>query len=166
MDSHIRPGDGDDLERINDIYNAYIVDSHTSFDIEPWTLAERRRWYGKYERDEPRLQLLVLEVDTMVVGFASSSPFRDKKAYDTSVETTIVLEENATGRGWGGPLMKALLERLAAAGVHRAYALIALPNEPSVRFHELFGYTALGTMDEVGHKLDQFHSVLIMERRF
>jgi phosphinothricin acetyltransferase len=166
MDLHVRPADADDLERINDIYNAYIVDSHTSFDIEPWTLAERRRWYAKYERDEPRLQLLVLEVDTMVVGFASSSPFRDKKAYDTSVETTIVLDENATGRGWGGPLMKALLERLAAAGVHRAYALIALPNELSVRLHERLGYTSLGTMDEVGHKLDQFHSVHIMERRF
>ena len=70
------------------------------------------------------------------------------------------------GEGLGGILLGDLLTRLAAAEVHRAYALIALPNEPSVKLHARLGYRDVGTLDEVGHKLGTFHSVHIMERRF
>jgi phosphinothricin acetyltransferase len=153
-----------DLPRINDIYNSYIIDRHTSFDLEPWTLEERTRWFAKYGR-EGRYQALVILVDDLIAGFASSSPFRDKVAYETSVETTIVLDEAYTGRGLGAPLLEALLERLQGRGIHRAYALIALPNEPSITLHRRCGYREVGILDEVGHKLDAYHSVLIMELR-
>ena len=161
-----RPAIRSDLGRISEIYNAYIVDSHTSFDTEPWTLEQRRAWFAKYERAEGPYFVVVLDDGENVIGFASSSPFRPKAAYDTSVETTVVLDEGATGRGLGSILLGDLLTRLAAAEVHRAYALIALPNEPSVKLHARLGYTDVGTLDEVGHKLGQFHSVHIMERRF
>ena len=155
-----------DLGRINEIYNAYIVDSHTSFDTEPWTLEERAAWFTKYERAEGPFFVVVLDDGGSVIGFASSSPFRPKAAYDTSVETTVVLDNGATGQGLGGILLGDLLTRLAAAEVHRAYALIALPNEPSVKLHARLGYRDVGTLDEVGHKLGTFHSVHIMERCF
>ena len=167
MEPIIRKATSDDLARINEIYNDYIVDNHTSFDTDPWTLSERREWFTKYQEDDVgRYQVLVLQAGGRVVGFASSSPFRPKAAYDTSVETTIVLEQAATGQGHGQPLMEALVGQLAASGVHRAYALIALPNEPSIKLHARVGYQSVGTLDEVGHKLDQFHSVHIMELRF
>jgi len=164
MEATTRPAAEDDLERINEIYNYYIVDRHTSFDAEPWTLEERRQWFAKYQ--EPgRYHALVMEVDGRVVGFASTSPFRPKSAYDTSVETTIVLEERATGRALGRPLLEDLLRRAAAAGAHRAYALIALPNDPAVAFHAGMGFVQVGVLDEVGHKLGRFNSVQIMESR-
>jgi phosphinothricin acetyltransferase len=166
MEPTIREATSDDLDEINTIYNSYIVDSHTSFDTDPWTSTQRREWFAKYERGAGRYRVLVLEQAGQVVGFASSGPFRDKAAYDTSVETTIVLGESATGKGWGNELFAALLDLLAFSGVHRAYALIALPNEPSIRVHERHGYVSIGTMNEVGHKLGAFHSVHLMERKF
>lgn len=163
MEPTVRPATRNDLGPINEIYNEYIVDSHTSFDTEPWTIEQRVDWFEKYEAGVTRYQVLVLEIADQIVGFASSRPFRHKAAYDSSVETTIVLASDATGRGLGRMLLEELVERLAAAGVHRAYALIALPNAPSIKLHRLVGYRAVGTLDEVGHKLDQFHSVHIME---
>ena len=163
MDVAIRHATKADLGAINAIYNSYIVGRHTSFDLEPWSSAERVEWFAKYA-DTGRYQVLVAATPDGVVGFASSSPFRDKAGYDTSVETTIVLEEAALGRGLGRRLLAALLERLAVEPIHRAYALIALPNEASIRLHESFAYRTVGTLDEVGHKLDDYHSVLIMER--
>ncbi len=163
METHIRHAVANDLERINAICNTYIDGRHTSFDLEPWTIDERGRWFEKYTTNG-RYQALVIDVDGVVAGFASSSPFRDKAGYDTSVETTIVLEENHTGLGLGPQLLQALLARLAEQPIHRAYALIALPNEPSVLLHERFGYRSVGILDEVGHKLDTYHSVLIMEK--
>jgi phosphinothricin acetyltransferase len=166
MEPIIRKATRQDLARLNEIYNEYIVDSHTSFDTDPWTLSERLDWFAKYETDGAGCyRVLVSQVGGRVIGFASSSPFRHKAAYDTSVETTIVLEQAATGQRHGQPLMEALIGQLAASGVHRAYALIALPNEPSIKLHARVGYQPVGTLDEVGHKLDQFHSVHIMELR-
>ena len=102
----------------------------------------------------------------MVSGFAASSPFRDKVAYETSVETTIVLDDGVVGRGLGRPLLSKLIDELATTDVHRAYALIALPNDPSVAIHLALGYREVGTLDEVGRKLGRYHSVMIMERSF
>ncbi len=165
MDHELRTATEDDLERINAIYNSYIVGSHTSFDTEPWPLEARTVWFEKYRQPGGRHQVLVAIADERVVGFASSSPFRPKVAYDSSVETTVVLEESVTGRGIGTALLEELLRRISAAGAHRAYALIALPNEPSVKAHLQLGYRDVGILDEVGHKLGQFHSVAILEHR-
>lgn len=165
MKTLIRTASRRDLPSINEIYNSYIVDRHTSFDTEPWSTEDRTRWYSKYEKPS-RYDLLVVEMDGVVGGFASSSPFRDKVAYDSSIETTIVLDETIVGRGLGRPLLEALLERVGEKRVHRAYALIALPNDPSVELHSALGYRTVGVLDEVGHKLGDYHSVQIMERAF
>ena len=140
MDGIVRPATEHDLERINEIYNAYIVDSHTSFDTDPWSIEARQAWFEKYRPSEGRFRALVAVDRERVIGFASSSPFRPKAAYDTSVETTVVLETGATGKGVGTSLLAELLARLRTEDVHRAYAMIALPNEPSIKAHERLGY--------------------------
>ena len=165
MMTKVRPAAETDLLRINEIYNHYIVDRHTSFDTEPWPIGRRVQWFEKY-KGRGRFRVLVLEVDGMVSGFAASSPFRDKVAYETSVETTIVLDDGVVGRGLGRPLLSKLIDELATTDVHRAYALIALPNDPSVAIHLALGYREVGTLDEVGRKLGRYHSVMIMERSF
>ena len=48
VEPHIRPADESDLGRINEIYNAVMVDSHVSFDVEPWDLEERSTWWERY----------------------------------------------------------------------------------------------------------------------
>ncbi len=162
MEYTVRHATAVDLDRINEIYNQYIVDRHTSFDLEPWPIEERVEWFKRY-RNAGRYQVLVAESDGRVVGFAASSPFRDKAGYATSVETTVVLDNGVLGRGLGGRLLVALLERLELEDIHRVYALIALPNEASIALHERLGYRTIGVLDEVGSKLGSFHSVVIME---
>ena len=166
MEKIIREAAYVDLERINEIYNEYIVDRHISFDEAPWTLAQRQAWFQTYNDTLGRHRVLVLEAAGRIVGFASSSPFRKKAAYASSVETTVVVGEEALGQGLGGFLLQALLDHLATVPVHRAYALIALPNEPSIVLHRRLGYQDVGVMKEVGFKLGEYHSVLMMERAF
>jgi phosphinothricin acetyltransferase len=108
---------------------------------------------------------LVGEAAGDVVGMAYAGPYRDKGGSRSSVETTVVLDPEWTGRGLGERLLSALLEKMADAGAHRAYAIVALPNEASVKLHERLGYRSVGVLDEVGRKMAEYWSTLILEKR-
>ncbi len=164
MKPFVRPAVESDLDRINDIYNEYIVDSHVSFDLEAWTIEDRQRWWHRYA--DGRFPALVAEIDGEVVGVTYAGPYKDKAGYAGSVETTVALDSQHHGQGIGRLLLTALLESLAASGVHRAYAFVALPNEPSVALHERLGYRRVGVLDEVGYKMGEYRSTMLLEKRF
>lgn len=158
----IRAATPDDLVAITELYNTTIVDSHVSFDTEPWTIEDRRSWW---EARDAELRCLVAEEDGAVVGVAYSSWWRPKAAYRSTMETTVVLADDARGRGVGTQLLGALLEALATEGVHRAVAIIALPNDASVALHRKLGFRDVGTLTEVGTKLGRHWDTLLMEHR-
>jgi L-amino acid N-acyltransferase len=79
------------------------------------------------------------------------------------VETSVYLHRDARGRRVGTALYAALLDLLAAR-FHTALALIALPNDVSVRLHERAGFVLVGTMREVGDKQDRLIDVGVYQR--
>ena len=159
----VRPGQEQDLPALTAIYNHFVEHTVTTFDVEPFTVEQRREWFSGYAPTGPH-RLLVGEVDGVVAGYATSAALRSKPAYVHSVETTIYCDPAATGRGLGTALYRELFELLAKADVHRAYAGIALPNEASERLHRRFGFRELGTYTEVGHKLGRWVDVRWYER--
>lgn len=152
-----------DLERINEIYNHYIVHTPITFDIEPWTIDARRAWFAKFA-PAGRHRLLVGEDAGVVVGFAGTSQFRTKAAYDTTVEMTIYCAPEATGRGIGRALYARLFDELRGEDIRMAVAGITLPNDASVRLHEAFGFVPVGLFHAVGRKFGRYWDVLWMER--
>ncbi len=163
LDFQIRPAAADDVPAINRIYNVYIATSHVSFDTEPWTDDERSQWFQ--ERSAHGYAVLVAERGGVVIGASWSGPWRSKAAYATSVETTIVLAECAIGSGVGSLLYKELIDDLAAKGMHRCYAIVALPNEASIALHHRLAFKDVGVLDEVGRKNGRFVSTLLLELR-
>ena len=160
---NVRPGAEDDLEAINDIYNHYVKETHFTFDIEPVTIEARREWFSHYDTTG-RYRLMVAVLDGAVVGFACSSRFRPKAAYETSVETTIYLAADAVSRGAGSRLYAELFKALEAEDVHRAYAGISLPNPASVAVHERFGFKRVAHFTEQGRKFDRYWDVAWYEK--
>ena len=159
----IRPGERSDLPALTDIYNHYVLHTAATFDIEPFAAADRRSWFSHYRADGPH-RLLVAGRENDVVGYATSSAFRAKPAYATSVEVTVYLRPAVTGGGIGSALYARLFELIRDEGLHRAYAVIALPNDASVALHRRFGFVTVGTTTEVGRKFDQWWDVLWMEQ--
>lgn len=157
----IRDATEADLERITEIYNTTIVESHVSFDLEPYDAESRRSWWS--QRD-PTLPCLVAESDGAVVGVSYAGPYRPKGGYRSSVETTIVLDSDHRGLGIGSRLLSALLARLETTEAHRAIAIIALPNEASIALHRRLGFREVGTLTEVGHKLGSYWDTMLLER--
>jgi phosphinothricin acetyltransferase len=160
--SDIRPARNDDLAAIVAIYNYYVATTHFTFDLQPHTATTRRPWFDQF--DGARYRCLVLERDGAVMGYANSAPLHAKAAYATSVEVSIYLAPGATGTGHGAALYEELLCELATQDLHRAYALIALPNTPSMAFHRRFGFVEVAHLHEVGRKFDRFWDVAWLEK--
>lgn len=159
----VRAATAEDLERINDIANQYIRETHYNFELEPMTMEMRREWFSHYA-DHGRHRLLVGLSDDRVIGYASSGRYRPKHGYDTSVETSIYLAPEAVGRGAGSKLYEALFKSLEHEDIHRAYAGIALPNPASIALHERFGFKRVAHFTEQGRKFDRYWDVAWYEK--
>lgn len=160
----IRPAREADWAALNEIYNHYVRETPVTFDVEPFSLAERRAWFAQFG-ETGRYRLVTAAEGGRALGYAASLPFRPKPAYATSVETTVYLHPRATGRGLGAQLYGALFAALAGEDLHRAYAGIALPNPASVALHRRFGFEPVGVYVEVGHKLGRYWDVAWFEKR-
>jgi phosphinothricin acetyltransferase len=155
---NVRPATQEDLGQLNDIYNRYVVETHFTFDLEPMTIEARREWFAHYD-STGRYRVLVGVSDATVIGYASSSRWRPKPAYETSVETSIYLAPDAVGRGIGTKLYEELFKQLQREDLHRAYAGIALPNQASIALHERVGFKRVAHFTEQGRKFDRYWDV-------
>ncbi|MCX4233763.1 GNAT family N-acetyltransferase [Streptomyces ortus] len=161
----VRPGVEADLGALTDIYNHYVLETPVTFDTAVFTPEERRPWLLSHPEDGPHRLMVAVETDSQrILGYATSSEFRPKPAYATSVAMTVYVAPGAGGRGIGTRLYEALFDALAGEDLHRAYAGIAQPNEASVRLHERFGFRYLGTYREAGRKFGRYWDVARYEK--
>jgi phosphinothricin acetyltransferase len=153
-----------DLPAVAAIYTHYVLNTTTTFNTEVRT---PREWVARYEREvrDGRYHLLVAELAGTVTGYVETQRFRPKPTYDRSIELSIYVAPDAVGAGVGGALFEALFARLAGdERFHRAYSIIALPNNASVAFHERWGFVHRGTLHEAGHKFGRYLDVAYYER--
>ena len=159
----IRPAERRDLPRLTEIYNYYVVNTPVTFDIEPYTVERRETWFAQFA-PIGRHRLLVAESDAGVVGYAGTTRFRPKAAYDTTAETTIYCAPEAAGKGLGKRLYAALFEALRGEDIHRFVAGYALPNAATAAIHQRFGFKVVGVFSENGLKFGKYWDVCWTER--
>ncbi len=159
----IRPGERRDLPRLTEIYNYYVVNTPVTFDVEPYTVERREPWFAQFA-GTGRHRLLVAETAGAIVGYAGTTKFRPKAAYDTTVETTIYCAPEAVGKGIGKRLYGALFESLRGEDIHRFVAGYALPNAATAAIHQHFGFKVVGVFSENGRKFGKYWDVCWTER--
>ena len=142
-----------DAAAVAAVYAPYVLETVASFEAEPPTPEEMA------ERIAGGHVWLVAELAGQVVGFAYGGPHRARPAYRWSVEVSVYLAPQATGRGLGRALYGELLPLLGRLGYVSAYAGITLPNAASVGLHEAMGFTAVGAFVDVGFKHGEWHDV-------
>jgi phosphinothricin acetyltransferase len=147
-----------------EIYNAYVRDSPATFEITPVQPADRTDWLRQHTSGG-RYRLLVAEAQGKgLLGWATSSPFRPREAYATTVESSVYCRPSATGRGVGSGLYRELFRLLQGEPIERIVAGIAQPNPASVALHRRFGFLPVGTFTRVGLKLGRYWDVTWYER--
>lgn len=145
-----------DASAICAIYNPYVRETVISFEQTPVSesqMAERIREYSAL------YPWLVAQLNGNVVAYAYATRWRTRAAYDHTLESTIYVEKNYTGRGIAKPLYLALLAALKARGVHAVVGCIALPNAASVAMHEKCGFVKVAHFPQVGRKFERWVDV-------
>ena len=163
MDIVVRPARHENLGGIDEIYNHAVLTSPATFDLEPKSPRWRAGWFAEHNGDGPH-RVLVAVTGEEVVGFASSGPYRAKRGYETSIETSIYVREGRLGEGIGSALYAALFEALRGQDLHRAFAGIVPPNDASVALHERFGFREVAHFTEQGRKFGRYWDVVWYEK--
>jgi phosphinothricin acetyltransferase len=162
----VRPGVRSDLPALTDIYNHYVINTAITFDLRPFTPEERRPWFEEHSTGRHRLLVAGSPEgpDETILGYATSSRWRAKPAYDTTVEASVYCRADAAGRGVGTLLYRALFEAIRNEDINRIVAGISLPNPASVALHERFLFRQVGVFTAVGRKFGRFWDVAWFER--
>ena len=163
MEFRVREAVAADLPALTEIYNHYVVNTPITFDVRAFTPDERRTWFLEHT-GQPRYRLLVADDASGVIGYATTSRWRAKPAYDTTVESTVYCRADAIGRGVGSTLYRSLFAAIESAGVEQIVAGVALPNAASVALHERLGFREVGVFRAVGRKFDRFWDVAWYQR--
>ncbi len=150
----VRPATDADLPQVAAIWAPILRDTTITFasDARPSAVlarmvADRRK--GGYE-------FLVAAEGGRVLGFATYSQFRAGNGYATSMEHTVILAPDASGRGVGRALMLAVEDHARGRGAHTMVAVVAGENAEGVAFHKAVGYREHGRLPEVGTKFGRF----------
>lgn len=94
----VRSGTEADIGPLTDIYNHYVRETAVTFDTVPFTPQERLPWLRSHPEDGPHRLLVAQDVPyARILGYVTSSPFRAKPAYSTSVEVSVYCAPDAAG---------------------------------------------------------------------
>ena len=105
--------------------------------------AERRR--GMLLKSGNPVVNLVAEHAGEVLGWAAYGPYRDGEVRTRDAELyALYVRPDRLGGGVGGALLRASLERCAAAGHHRVFLWVLKENVRARRFYEHHGFAPDG----------------------
>ena len=160
MDIRIRLATTSDLDRINEIYNHYVLHSTCTYQEEPHTAEERVRWFHEHGPLHP---VTVAEVGERIVGWGSLSRFHSRSAYRFSTENSIYVDHTWHRKGIGGRLLADLIERARQAGHHTIVAGIDGEQSASVAIHAKYGFERVAHLRHVGFKFNRWLDVIYMQ---
>lgn len=159
----------EDAEELLGIYRPYVEETAVSFEIDAPDTEEFRRRIAAVRRKYPYLK--AVDAEGRILGYAYAGCFKDRAAYDWSVETTVYIRRDQRRSGIGKLLYTALEEALSEMGILNMNACIALPKgeDPyltadSVYFHEKMGFATVGIFHDSGYKFRRWYDMIWMEK--
>lgn len=161
MKIKIRPAVFADLDTILEIINHEILNSTSIYDYEPRDFETQKLWFE--EKQAKNLPIIVAEFENGVIGFATYGSFRQKDAYQFTVEHSVYVAQEFIGKGAGKLLLTELIRLAKKDGYHTMIGAIDADNKDSIAFHKRFGFHEIGICREVGFKFDKWLDLSLMQ---
>lgn len=164
----IRIATEDDAEELLAIYAPYVEQTAITFEYDVPSEDEFRK---RISHTLEKYPYLVAEENGKIAGYAYAGPFKERAAYDWSVETSIYVDMTKKRKGIGRLLYDRLEEILKKQGILNVNACIGYPQiddeyltKDSMHFHERLGYHMVGTFHQCGYKFGRWYDMVWMEK--
>lgn len=145
------------------IYGHHVLQGFGTFEEIPPSPAEmdqRRRSIVEHG-----LPYLVAEDAGQVLGYAYAAPFRARAAYRYTVEDSVYIAPDATGRGVGRAVLTAVLGACEMMGLRQVLAVIGdSENAGSIGLHRALGFEPVGVGKNVGFKHGRWVDIVWMQK--
>lgn len=159
----IRPAQITDIGAIQKIYSYYVLHGFASFEIVPPSESEMlERWRLIHGRGHP--YLVALKENTLL-GYAYATNFRQREAYDHTLENSVYVSAQHLEKGVGVSLLEELIENCISLGIRQLIAVIGdSKNYPSIRLHNKCGFQQVGVLPSTGFKHGKWIDTVLMQR--
>ena len=152
-----------DIKEVIEIYNYYVLTSASTFDKETPSHKEMKAKFNALL--DQKMPILIAEKDKKVIGYAYTTPYRQRWGYRYSIEDSIFIDKNYIGQGIGAMLLNDLIEKAINLGYKQMVAIIGdSSNKASVNLHKKLGFNIIGQMPRIGRKFDRWLDNIIMQR--
>ncbi|MFT4221350.1 GNAT family N-acetyltransferase [Dysgonomonas sp.] len=146
-----------DAARIAEIYNYYIEKTIVTFEYDRVSESDIQQRIQKVQKKG--FPYFVYEKDGKVIGYAYLNNWRERVAYDITLETSVYLDRDLIGGGIGSVLYQELIDRARKINIHSLIGVISLPNEQSQKLHRKFKFGLIGNFRESGVKFGKLIDV-------
>ncbi|MDE6606418.1 MAG: GNAT family N-acetyltransferase [Lachnospiraceae bacterium] len=164
----IRIATEQDAEALLEIYAPYVENTAITFEYTVPTLQE---FTQRMRHVLEKYPYLVAEREGIIAGYAYAGTFKERAAYDWSVENTVYVREGQKKTGVGRELYEMLEKLLALQNIQNLNACIAYLEiedqyltHDSVQFHEHLGYRLVGEFYKCGYKNGRWYNMVWMEK--
>lgn len=138
-----------DAAALQGIYDYYVQRTTATFDVTTPSVAE---FEATMRQILTRYPYLVAEQDGQIMGYAYAHAFKERTAYDWTVECTVYLKDGASGEGRGAELYRILERELQRQHVLTMAACVTSENRASILFHEARGFIKTAEFNNVAFK--------------
>jgi len=156
MNAIIRLAEQQDVPGILEIYTPFIL--HTAVTFEEIVPDEASFW-KRIQEIMDDLPFLVCEINGRIAGYAYASAYRSRASYRWTKEVSVYVHPDFHRRKVAHALYTSLHDMVRFQGIANLLAIITMPNESSVAFHEFFGYRKCAEFSKVGFKLNEWQNV-------
>ena len=153
----------EDLKEVTEIYNYYVISSASTFDNE-----KQKNETLKHRFDtliNQKMPILIAESNKKVIGYAYTSPYRQRWGYRFTVEDSIFIHKDFVRKGIGEILLKELIKKVKILGFNQIVAIIGdSSNFASIKLHRKLGFQIIGKMPKIGRKFNKWLDNVIMQK--
>ena len=153
-----RPATTADAAAIARIYDEGIEDRVATFETRPRTPAEVAAWLDGVH------PIVVVERDSEVVAFASTSSYSGRECYAGVAEFNVYVARSRRGQGAGREAMQALVAAAEAAGFWKLLSRVFVENVASRGLLASVGFREIGVHERHARLDGAWRDVVIVER--
>lgn len=147
-----------DAATIARIYNEGIRDRIATFETRPRAADDILKWFDGVH------PIVVVESDSEVIAFASTSQYRPRECYAGVAECSVYVARPHRGRGAGRVALDALIDAARASGFWKLLSRIFVENTASRKLVARSGFREVGIYERHAQLDGVWRDVVIVER--